>query len=160
MRMEELCRGIYKDIQRHIDIDTGILFSRYAGRRQNLHSSAFSWMGKLRLTGNELGPEAVDILAPQLNLRAKISSCQLLHQLCGIVGSLTVLSALQVPWLNLVSLQRLGLGACRLAAAAKSLAPWLRHAKSLKMANLRRNATRLHPILPVRCTPIKSYKYM
>lgn len=49
----------------------------------------------------------------------------------------------EVPWLrSLKSLQRLGLGTCHLGAAAKRLAPWLRHA-DLKMANLRRNAAQL-----------------
>lgn len=51
----------------------------------------------------------------------------------------------QVPCLfKLNHLQRVGLGACALGAASGSLAPWLRTATNLRVANLRRNATRRH----------------
>lgn len=45
---------------------------------------------------------------------------------------------------KLQHLQRVGLGACALGAASGSLAPWLRTATNLRVANLRRNATRRH----------------
>ena len=51
----------------------------------------------------------------------------------------------QVPCLfKLQHLQRVGLGACALGAASGSLAPWLRTATNLRVANLRRNATWRH----------------
>lgn len=51
----------------------------------------------------------------------------------------------QVPCLfKLQHLQRVGLGACASGAASGSLAPWLRTATNLRVANLRRNATRRH----------------